>query len=163
MTKTTLLLSISLLALSACDTFYDKTPRPDNTIKVMPTAQGTKAIPPECASFATATMNPYDQQPLPQFGCASARNLALMVEQPDDVVHGREMDGGRAVASVGAVKRYDNNQTRALIYPTKDIDTVVDTTTMSSSTSAITGDSAGGGGGASSSSSSSAGSAAAAP
>jgi hypothetical protein len=140
MHKTLILLSASVLALSACDTLYPPTPKPDNTIKVVQTSKGPVAIPPTCLDWASATTNPYDNQPLPQFGCATARNLAMMVDQPNDLIHGREMSAGRAVTTVGAIRRYDNNQTRGLIDPDSAPDTSVAATTSSTAASPLTGD-----------------------
>jgi len=150
------LLSLSLLLIAGCSDLYPATPHPDYSIKVMPTATGMAAIPPECASWATDTVNPYDNQTLPQFGCASARNLALMVENPEDLVHGRDMGTGRAVTTVGAVRRYDNNQTRGILDLGSSPDSSVAVTTSSAPSSSMSGDAASGGGSAAASSSSSA-------
>ncbi|MDE1900215.1 MAG: hypothetical protein KGI37_01045 [Alphaproteobacteria bacterium] len=149
------LLLTGLLALSACS-IYDPTPRPDYAIRVTPTAQGGVATPPACPSYATATADPFDNQPMPQFGCADARNLAMEVETPNDLVHPREMGGARGVESVGAIRRYDNNQTRGLIVPGAEDNTIA-ATTSSSATSSMSGDVTGGGGSSSSASSSSSG------
>ena len=133
-----------LLALGACDP-YAPTLRPDYAIRVTPTAQGFVATPPTCPSWATATKDPFDEQPDPQFGCATARNLAAMVENPKDLVEGRPLGNERGVTAVGATRRYDNNQTRGLIW-TGNEDNAVAVTTSSASASSLSGDITGGGG-----------------
>ena len=135
----------SVLALSACIDPYDPTPRPDYTIRVVPTAQGSVAIPPACPSWAFDVKDPYDQQPDPQFGCANARNLAAMVENPNDLVSGRPLADSRGVTEVGAIRRYDNNQSRGLIW-TGNEDNQIAATTSAAGSSPLTGDITGGAG-----------------
>jgi len=110
----------------------------------MPTPDGMVAIPPGCPNWTTATTDPYDNQPLPQFGCANARNLAIMVDRPEDLVRGRDMGDSSGVLTVGAMRRYYNNQTRGLL----DLDTSPDMssaiTTSPTPTSSMTGEAAGG-------------------
>ena len=153
--------TFALLALAACEDPYAPTLRPDYTIRVMPTAQGMVAAPPPCPSWATETTDPFDNQPMPQFGCANARNLADMVENPNDLVTGRPMGDARGVTAVGSIRRYDNDQTRGLIWTGTESNQTA-TTTASTSSSSLTGDVTGGAG-ASSSSSSSSGTAASSP
>ncbi len=141
--------SLAMLALAACADPYPPTPKPDYAIRIAPSAKGLVAVPPECPSYATATIDPYDNQPLPQFGCANARNLAMMVEKPEDLLKGREMGDTRGVIAVGAMRRYDNNQTRGLIDTTSSPNSAVATTTASTPSSGMTGDAAGGSGAAS--------------
>jgi hypothetical protein len=148
-------LALGLLALGACADPYAPTPRPDYTIRVMSTPKGDIALPPPCPSWATATTDPYDNQLLPQYGCANARNLALAVERPSDLVRGRDLGPQRGVTAVGAIRRYDNDQTRGLLYLSTSLDTAVDATTSSSASSPLTGDVTGGASSTSSSSSSS--------
>lgn len=139
----TLILSIGLLALTGCEDFYVSTLRPDYTIRVTPTPQGSVATAPECPSWNDAGVNPFDNQPLPQFGCANARNLADLVENPDDLVEGRTMGKERGVTLVGSIRRHDNNQTRGLILPTAETSQAA-TTTSSGAASSMTGDVTGG-------------------
>jgi hypothetical protein len=139
---TKLVTLLTLISLGACQIYYP-TPQPDYTIRVMHSNGNYTAIPPTCMNWSTDTINPYDNQRDPQFGCASARNLALMVDKPSDLVNPHATDEGRAVSDVGAIKRYDNNQTRGLIWTGSDPNQAA-TTTASTPNSAITGDSAGG-------------------
>ena len=132
-----------ILVLSACVDLNASTPRPDYTIRVVPTAQGDVAVAPPCPSYATELADPLDNQPMPQFGCASTQNLASMIENPDDLVQGRTLGPARAVTSVGAIRRYDNNQTRGLIIPGAEANQQA-TTTAPAAASALTGDVTGG-------------------
>lgn len=158
MHKTRYLFLLGLVALASCDSLsapqiYPPTPKPDYTIKVVPTANGLAAIPPGCPSWSTATADPYDNQPLPQFGCANARNLAMMIEEPKDLVHGRDAgNSSSGVLTVGAMRRYYNNQTRGLIDTDTAADTSVAVTTSSTAASPMSGDNITGGGSSSSSS-----------
>ncbi len=137
-------LAAGFLSLAACQDIFSPTPTPDYTINVSPTASGSVATPPECASWNDDLVNPSDGQALPQFGCATARNLANMVENPDDIVEGRDLANMRGVTAVGAVRRYDNNQPRGLIMPAADSSQTAVTTSPSGSSS-IVGDVTGGG------------------
>ncbi|MDR3450029.1 MAG: CpaD family pilus assembly lipoprotein [Alphaproteobacteria bacterium] len=151
--KKTALLSV-LLTLAACDP-YGGTTRPDYAIRVTPTPTGGVAQAPVCPSWTTERFDPLDNALFPQYGCANARNLAAMVERPDDLIDARPLGPERGVIAVGAMRRYDNNQTRGLIVPGSEVNTVA-ATSSSSATSPMTGDITGGtsGGGSSSSSSS---------
>lgn len=146
------LITLSLIALTACDP-YVSTPTPDYSIRVMKTPEGMVAIPPTCPSYATDISDPYDNQPQPQFGCATARNLAMMTERPSDLVDPRTLAPTSGVPMVGAMFRYNNNQTRGFIYPVSSPDSAVDVTTMSTAASSISGDVTGGLSGSGSSSS----------
>ena len=134
-----LLISACLIGLTACETGLAPTPVPDYTIRVMSSSNGVVAIPPNCANWTTDTINPFDTEMLPQLGCATARNLAMMVENPNDLVHGRDMSASRSVSDVGSVRRYDNNQTRGLIWLSTDPNQVA-ATSAPTATSGITGD-----------------------
>jgi hypothetical protein len=131
-------LLLGLVALAGCG---ESTPKPDYTIRVMPTDKGMVAMPPDCPSWVTDVQNPFDNQPMPQFGCATARNLALMTERPEDLVSGRDLGDTRGVPMVGAIRRYDNNQTRGLIWTATDPSQAA-TTTAPAASSTLTGDAA---------------------
>lgn len=150
-----LIFGFGILALAGCEDPYQPTLRPDYTIHVVSTPKGDVALPPECPSWATETTDPYDNQPFPQFGCANARNLALSVEQPSDLVRGRDLGPQRSVTAVGAIRRYDNNQTRGLIDTSTNADSAIAATTSAAPASALTGDITGGAAATSSSSASS--------
>ncbi|MFA4995259.1 MAG: CpaD family pilus assembly lipoprotein [Bdellovibrionales bacterium] len=138
-----LILSVSLLALTGCSDIFHSTMRPDYSIRVTSTPQGSVATAPECPSWSEETTNPFDNQPLPQYGCAHARNLAEQIENPDDLIEGRTMGKERGVTAVGSVRRYDNNQTRGLVWTGPDVNEVAKTS-ASSSASSMSGDVTGG-------------------
>jgi type IV pilus biogenesis protein CpaD/CtpE len=135
------LLFISRALLAGCQ-IYDPTPTPDYTIRVTPIEDGMAALPPTCPSWVTAVTDPYDNQPLPQYGCANARNLALMIDRPKDLLHGRDMGPSSGVTTVGAMRRYNSNQSRGLIDPSSQSDTSVSATTAPTSSSPMTGETA---------------------
>jgi hypothetical protein len=135
-------LSLGVLILTACEA-YTPTPRPDYSILVDPSAGVSVATPPACPGWNDSLASSFDNQLLPQFGCANARNLASAVENPDDLVEGRDLKDGRGVTAVGAIRRYDNNQPRGLIMPVSE-DSQTATTTAPVGASSMTGDVTGG-------------------
>jgi len=156
-----ILVSLAVLLLAACSSPYPPTPKPDYTIRVIQTPNGMVAVPPPCPSWVNDTSNPYDNQPLPQFGCANARNLAMMVERPEDLTQGRPLGPTSGVTSVGSMVRYNNNQTRGLIWTGQEPNQM-SATTASTATSAMTGEMTSGSSGGSSGGASSGGAAASA-
>jgi len=134
-------LILGLTALTGCVDPYPPTLRPDYTILVMPTPGGEMAaLPPECPSWATEEADPYDNQPVPQFGCAHARNLALQVERPSELLRGRELGPAGGATAVGSMLRYNTNQTRGLIDTNTSANSAVAITTASTPASGISGD-----------------------
>src|ERR1700689_3348682 len=94
-----LLLMAGLLGISACAV----SPTPDYTIRVVPASNGqaAQAIPPTCPHWSDNDLNFFDNQPLPQFGCADARNLAMMVDNPEDLLQGRNPGPANGVTTAG--------------------------------------------------------------
>jgi pilus assembly protein CpaD len=113
---------------------------PDYAINVAPTPDGYAAQPPACPSFITQEASPFDSQPNPQFGCATARNMAIMVEQPHDLLAGRDIGPASGVTADGAVVRYNNNQTRGLIDLGTSPDTSAAVTTAPTAASGMSGE-----------------------
>jgi len=130
-----MLLSYMLVGLMACT----PTATPNYTIGVQSTPQGMVAIAPECLNWTANIENPYDNQPIPQFGCASARNLAFMVERPDDLIQGREIGTSSGVMAVGAMRRYENNQTRGILDPSTAPDSSLAVTSAPTASSSLSG------------------------
>lgn len=144
--------AVLLAALSAAACVeLPPTPKPDYAIHVKTRNGKATAVPPTCASWNTDVTDPFDNQPLPQFGCANARNLAYMIDRPEDLVDAREIGSPDAVTTLGSVIRYKNNQTRGLIWTGTDASTVA-TTSASTPSSSLTGEAAGSGSGGTSSS-----------
>ena len=133
-------LFIGVIGVAGCADPYPPTLRPDYTIHVVSTPKGDVAIPPACPSWTVSQPDPFDNQLFPQYGCATARNLALEVERPDDLVQGRQLGPERGVNAVGSIRRYDNNQTRGLIDPDTNPDSSASITTSSTAASALSGD-----------------------
>ena len=128
-----------LAMLAACADPYQPTLRP----RLHHSGDAEAARPPSrrnCPSWASETTDPYDNQPVPQFGCANARNLALMAEQPRDLVTGPRpgpaprRDGGRLDAAL------QQQPDRAALYLASCTDWSVDITTAPTATSTISGE-----------------------
>ena len=67
----------------------------------------TEASVPGCPSWNRPAQPNYNNQMLPGFGCAVNSNLAAMVANPQDLIHGREGSGlGDAAISSKAVDAY---------------------------------------------------------
>ena len=128
-----------LVGLGACGPI---TPAPDYAIKVAPGGgwPGYTAIPPNCPRWTDNDLNFFDNQPLPQFGCANARNFALMVDRPQDLLQGR--DSGPASGVVD--RRFDRTLQQqsdariALCRPSRILR--IDATTAPSAASRLTGE-----------------------
>lgn len=106
-----------ILALSACAPIY--TEAPDNRIKVSTSPSGeVMAIPPDCLSWSEYESSPVDNQSWPQMGCSSARNLAVMVEEPKDLVQGSEAGTVDGVVAAKSIEAYRSGKTKALRAPT---------------------------------------------
>ncbi|MDX9690218.1 MAG: hypothetical protein EOM37_08670 [Proteobacteria bacterium] len=109
-------LSLVLLlgALTACE---ETRVNPDYRIKVMPSADNRSyvAIPPQCADWTTVKNGAHDNVTSPQYGCAQARNLAAMVEQPHDLIEGKPMGKADGALAATSVRAYQAGKTKALI------------------------------------------------
>jgi len=105
-------------ALCGCET----APKPDNRIKLMPSADGKRvtALPPDCLSWHDYETGPFENHPWPQYGCAQARNLAAQVERPQDVVEGKELGKADGIISSAAQSRYLAGKQTPLIDPYAD-------------------------------------------
>ncbi len=102
-----------VIALGGCEAG----PKPDNRIKLVPSADGrsTIAVPPECLNWQSAATSPLENHAWPQYGCAQARNLAAQVERPEDLIEGKQMGGADGVVSAASVQNYRAGKTKALI------------------------------------------------
>ncbi|MDD3181254.1 MAG: CpaD family pilus assembly lipoprotein [Alphaproteobacteria bacterium] len=106
---------VLLAVLGGCDTTMG--PKPDNRIKLMPSADSkrTIAVPPECLSWHDAANDPLANTPTPQYGCATARNLAAQVERPEDLAEGKPLGTGDGVLSAASIQNYRAGRTKPLI------------------------------------------------
>jgi len=107
------------LPLMGCEDLNRNTPAPDQTIKVVPSLDGkhTLAVPPDCPSWRTEGLSPFENQALPQFGCATTRNLAAMVEKPEDLLSGRDPGNANGAVASAGVQLYLQGKTAAFIDP----------------------------------------------
>ena len=64
-----------------------------------------RAVVPGCPNWSQPSQPDWDNKSTSNFGCGVNSNLAAMVANPEDLVHGRE--GGSAVDSVTAVRAID--------------------------------------------------------
>lgn len=109
-------LSVLLLGLAACAT-EPPSPRPDTTLRVVPTAKGLKAEAPPCPHWSDNELDAFSNQPLPQFGCATRQNLAAMVARPEDLVKARPEGLPNPEITGAAMDRYITDKTRPLADP----------------------------------------------
>lgn len=111
-----------LLALAAC--FPLSTAEPDNRIKVSVSPSGEYvATPPECLSWAKYESSPFDNHAWPQMGCSTARNLAIMVDNPKDLVAGQDAGPAEGTIAAKSVELYRKGKTKDLINPFSATDT----------------------------------------
>lgn len=113
-----LLLSATVL-LSACSATNAVTSN-----HIIPVAQGDQgrfvAVPPVCEGGANSfEPNPFTNQPIPGFGCANARNLALQIVKPADLIHPAPLGDADAIKAAGAIDRYRRGEIWGLYDPTK--------------------------------------------
>lgn len=107
------------LALAGCSA--NPTERAEWPVTVTPAAgQPARlvAVPPECGAVpatvsklhGTAWHNPYLG-----LGCSQARNLALQVEEPRDLLAGRALDAPDAEREARAIERYHKGEEKDLM------------------------------------------------
>ena len=122
--RASILAFTALLFCSGCVT-TDNDPvakHPDHRIVVAPAAPGSstlRAYPPECPPWTKYHPDPNDNMPQPQIGCANQRNLALMIDAPEDLVVGRPLGAGDGQRDATALQRYHENKVSGLYDPTQ--------------------------------------------
>ena len=114
-----LVLAFAAFLLCGCEEVFPTAPTPDYTIRLMPTAggRGLVAVPPECPDWRTTNNGSLENAPWPQFGCANTRNLAAMVERPEDLIEGRDFGLANAETTASTMGRYITNNTKSLVDP----------------------------------------------
>ena len=71
----------------------------------------TVASVPNCPNWSTPSSPNYNNKTMPNFGCGVNSNLAAMVANPEDLVHGREGSGvGDAMTASKAVGAYRSQE-----------------------------------------------------
>ena len=73
---------------------------------VMIAATHYVATPPNCPDWSKRSESNHDNLPPSNFGCATERNLGLMVADPADLVRGRDYSGQDGSAAVNGIQRY---------------------------------------------------------
>ncbi len=76
------------------------------------------ATPPNCPDWRKPANQNFQNSPASNFGCADAVNLALMVEDPADLLRGRRLGPGDAAGLVHGIQRYRSN---LVIAPTEQV------------------------------------------
>jgi len=66
----------------------------------------TRAEVPGCPNWSVPSQPNYNNRTMPNFGCGVNSNLAAMVANPEDLVHGRESGIGSNSAGTKAVIMY---------------------------------------------------------
>ncbi|MCA1654796.1 MAG: CpaD family pilus assembly protein [Sphingomicrobium sp.] len=67
----------------------------------------TRASVPNCPDWSEPSQPNYNNHSVPSYGCGVNSNLAAMVANPEDLIHGREGNGvGDALTSTKAVESY---------------------------------------------------------
>jgi pilus assembly protein CpaD len=80
-------------------------PVPQGMVRVVVTR--TMATVPGCPNWSKASTPNFDNSSMPNYGCATNSNLAAMVANPSDLVHGREGSGvGDSFTATRAVDQY---------------------------------------------------------
>lgn len=67
------------------------------------------ATPPNCPDWRKPANQNFQNSPSSNFGCATAVNLALMVEDPADLLRGRPLGPGDAAGLIHGIQRYRGN------------------------------------------------------
>ena len=106
-----------LLAVGGCAQ-WENAPAPDYRIGLGPASDGKMvAVPAPCPDWRTHNLGSFQNDPWPQYGCASARNLAVMIDQPADLVAGRPLGHANAETTSAAMERYITGKTMPLMDP----------------------------------------------
>lgn len=102
-----------LIALAACagDAEKPEMQGVNRTIDVTRNADGSyKANAPKCPKWNDETLTRYQNDPMPQLGCATAGNLAKMIADPADLVRDQTKANkpvnGDAEALARSVRKY---------------------------------------------------------
>jgi hypothetical protein len=127
MRKSSLVLAVALLALTACTEGADGS-RPDYRIGVMkdPETGKTIAVSKPCPEWNHYIGDGFNNQFNPQFGCAQSQNLAKMIDRPNDLVYGRPATEGDAGPAVLGIERYRTGKTKELMNPKEGASTTGD-------------------------------------
>ncbi len=104
-----LLPMLAVVLLSGCSASAPISPR-DHKIALVPDpdrAGHLKALPPQCGEWDEDWLHPFTNGNAANFGCATAHNLALIVQNPADLEYPSEPSSSAdAYVAAGALDRY---------------------------------------------------------
>ena len=104
-----------LLMLTACAPFGTARMPAASIIRV--DASGHASVP-DCAPLAQRSYMwdtlKFRKRPVIAFGCATQRNLATMIADPNDLLRGRDYTGQDATTASSAVQRYKDGKVTPL-------------------------------------------------
>lgn len=109
-----------VFGLSACSLDSATESRPNNRIAVIadPEQKGKLvAIPPACKNWRYDPADGLENHFRDQVECAQQYNLAKMIAQPKDLVHGRRAGPADANPSILGIERYRQDKKKELIIP----------------------------------------------
>ena len=113
-----LCLSFVLAALSGCADAPHRSVNREYPITLEKMSDGTlRAVPPVCPKWEDYTVNGDSTDVVTPLGCATARNLAIMIDNPKDLVEGRDPGPVDPTIAAAAIERYHNGQTKPLLDP----------------------------------------------
>jgi pilus assembly protein CpaD len=75
------------------------------------------AVAPDCPDWETEVPNPYTNVTSSNYGCATAQNLSVMIDNPADLIQGRNPGDARGDSNAAAVNRLRTRTTPALQAP----------------------------------------------
>ena len=71
--------------------------------------------PPACPNWTKSPISDHDNEPASNFGCATATDLALMIDDPRDLETGRTLDPATGEPAIDPVTRYRAGKVKPLI------------------------------------------------
>ena len=71
--------------------------------------------PPRCPDWSASPATGHANIPNSNYGCATANNFALMIDNPRDLIAGRALGPASAEPSLNSVSRYRTDQVKALL------------------------------------------------
>jgi pilus assembly protein CpaD len=73
------------------------------------------ATPPACPDWSGSPATPHFNTPSANFGCATQTNLSLMVDNPRDILIGRNLGPADAEPAIDSVRRYREGKVKPLL------------------------------------------------
>lgn len=105
-------LVVAMLVLAACDNF---TPR--EKVATYDRETGELVMPYPCTDWSQSQVHNYKNELHSNYGCAVNTNLALQLEDPQDLVRGHGTEGPDGDISIGVIKQYREGKLPAALTP----------------------------------------------